>query len=363
MLGLICAAVVLTVLGGVMLKVCLTSQPCKTRTATRKQVVANKPMPDASVPEKADVAMRIVHRVGAGAITLLSRRNVSQAPVNVWQPLQQPQIQHSELRVKTSLAPSADTEKGRTLGLGGKQNLRDLPVRTPARAYEMQFSQSPSATSPRREPSLEQGVAHRKPLPHLEVNGEMRGDADRTVERDRRNEQDFSERKNQSLGQGSGGTGPFSMLSPALHASQKHSHLSPQWNTQWNSPTHNLAAGAPAAAEEAPESGDRVAWAVTALNTDILLNPHAIYSGDKENDQPISDGATPQQQQQQQQQHAAVAAGNTSSLSKRLHEVSSSTYKLEAAPPPKRPSIREVGNWMSPATSVCKLPVQEALSC
>ena len=136
------------------------------------------------------------------------------------------------------------------------------------------------------------------------------------------------------------------MLSPALHASQKHSHLSPQWNTQWNSPTHNLAAGAPAAAEKAPESGDRVAWAVTALNTDILLNPHAIYSGDKENDQPIA--APQQQQQQQQQQHAAAAAGNTSSLLKRPHPVSSSPYKSEAAPPLKRASIRGVGNWMSP---------------
>jgi hypothetical protein len=133
------------------------------------------------------------------------------------------------------------------------------------------------------------------------------------------------------------------MRSPALHASQSHSHLSPQWNTQWNSPTSNFHANS--------ESGDRVAWALTALNTDILLKPHAIYSGNKENDQPISDAA-PQQQlqklQQLQQQHAAAAAGNTSSLLKRPHPVSSSPYKSEAAPPLKRASIRGVGNWMSP---------------
>ena len=183
MLGFICAAVVLMVLVGGMFKVCLTAQPCKTRTATRRRVLANKPMPDASVPEKAAVAVRIMHRVGAGASTLLSRRYESQAPVNVrqplQQPLQQPHIQHSELRVKTSLAPSADTQKEQTLGLEGKQNLRDVPVRTTARAPGIQCSQSPSATSPRREPSFEQRVAYRKPLPHLEVNeARRRGDAD-----------------------------------------------------------------------------------------------------------------------------------------------------------------------------------------
>jgi hypothetical protein len=158
MLGFICAAVVLMVLVVVMFKVCLTAQPGK----TRRRVLANKPMPDASVPEKADIAVRIMHRVGAGE-QLLSRRYGSQAPVSVrqplQQPLQQPHIQDSELGVKTRLAPSADTHKEQTLGLEGKQNLRDVPVRTTARACGMRCSQSPSATSPGREPSFEQRVA------------------------------------------------------------------------------------------------------------------------------------------------------------------------------------------------------------
>jgi hypothetical protein len=54
MLGFSCAAVGLMVLVVVMFKVCLTAQPGKTCTATRRRVLANNPMPDASVPEKAD---------------------------------------------------------------------------------------------------------------------------------------------------------------------------------------------------------------------------------------------------------------------------------------------------------------------
>jgi hypothetical protein len=99
MLGFFCAAVVLMVLVGVMFKVCLTAQPCKTRTATRRRVLANKPMPDASVPEKADVDVRSMPRVGAGASTLFSCRYESQAPVNVRQPLPQP-LQQSSTKLR-----------------------------------------------------------------------------------------------------------------------------------------------------------------------------------------------------------------------------------------------------------------------
>jgi hypothetical protein len=62
-------------------------------------------MPDASVPAKADVAVRIMHRVGADASTLLSRRSESQAPVNATlvQQMQTQQLEAEVQRLTTAL--------------------------------------------------------------------------------------------------------------------------------------------------------------------------------------------------------------------------------------------------------------------
>ena len=288
MLGYLALVAVLTALGVVSWKLCLTAQPCVTRPAGRRRAFQASKVP-LGVPREdnregaaAPGSRAPKPRVRAGASTLLSRRH-DNGPVPPCEvaPLSPP-VQEG-LRVSTS--------DGLTLH-------RPVPVlgRSPQSPWHgaggvhrgPRSPRSPIRSSPKREPSL----AFRQPLPPLHQHP-----------------------SDWRTGTGAAGTPeglgervpPDGTYTP--HANQRLAHALPmQTQAQHGSmhqavftPMPDLAArGAmqsaltPAArTDPGTNAAESTPWASTTLNTDRLFNPqHAherlpnLMPDDKENDTP-----------------------------------------------------------------------------
>jgi len=185
------------------------------------------------------------------------------------------------------------------------------------------------ATSPRREASFEQRVAHRQPLPAFDLNdGRADRDGNRAAGPPRWQSDHVLSESPGLFRQHAQGAGAASMRPSAPHTSipftpdQAHRH-----SLQWSSPISELQ----------PE-----AWGATALNTDRLFNRHASSeresdrADDKENDQPMLVS----------RMHGTPVVSAPSLLIKRAH--AGSPYTADGGPAPKRVSQGGLRNWMSP---------------
>jgi hypothetical protein len=212
-------------------KVCLTAQPCKTRSGGRRRVADSKqPDPALVEPEghgrvpQAVRGARNAPRVGAGASTLLSRRHAAAA-----------------LNESLQMQPPL-------YGLGVNTELpRPKAVRSPrspGRGPALQQPRSPMS-SPKRDPTFEQRVAHRQPMPGLNIAGsdwtrEVQG---RAAHEGWHGQNGLSETPGASHARQPEARAA-SMRSPAIHSSMHNPLFTPdhswrgvlQSHTQWSTP-------------------------------------------------------------------------------------------------------------------------------